>query len=336
MRRLLSVLSRLALSLLLIGCAVWGSGLLYFRLPDGAGGAGAIGFGLAGLAGLAGIWRGAPRLPLSFALLFAGLLGWWSGMHPSHQRDWMPELSRLPRMERQGDILTVTDLRHFRWRTDDDYDQHWETRRYDLRQLEGVDIFLSHWTGEAIAHLLVSFPFSDQGPLSFSVEIRREKGEDYSALAGFFRSFEMIYVVADERDVVGVRSHARKEDVRLYRIAASRAQARDLLLAYAEDVNELAETPRWYNTVTTNCTTMVIRLVRLLAPGWAFSVPLDPRVLLSGYLPDYLQSIGAIRGDIPLAELTRLGRIGDKARTLSLDDPDFSKKIREGVPSARP
>lgn len=336
MRRLFLVLLKLVLSLAVIGCALWGAGLLSFRLPGATGTIAAIGFGIAGFAGLFGIWSGAPRLPLSFAVLFVGLLGWWSGFQPSHQRNWIPELARLPSFERQGDTITVSNLRNFRWRTEQDYDQRWETRSYDLGKVAGADLFLSYWSGEAIAHLLVSFDFSDQPPLTFSIEVRREQGEEWSALAGFFRSYEMAYVAADERDIVGLRSHARKEDVRLFRLRAGPAQARDLLLAYVADVNALAATPRWYNTLTTNCTTVVFELVRQVAPGWTFSVPLDPRVLLSGYLPGYLQRIGAVRTDIPLDELVRRARIGDHARTISLDDPEFSAKIREGVPTGRP
>lgn len=336
MRRLFLFLLKLVLTLALLGAALWGAGFIYFRAPDNLGSVGAIGFGLAGLAGAVGIWTRDARLPLSFAVLFCGLLTWWGSFHPSHDRDWIPELARLPMIKQEGETLTVSNLRHFRWRTEQDYDQHWETRSYNLAALSGVDVFLSYWSGEAIAHLLVSFTFSDSVPLTFSIEVRREQGEEWSALAGFFRSYEMAYVAADERDVVGLRTHPRKEDTRLFRIAASPSQARDLLLAYTADINRLALKPRWYNTFTTNCTTVVFHLVRKVAPGWTFSAPLDPRVLLSGFLPGYLQQIGAVRQDIPLAELVRLGRISERARTLSLDDPDFSAKIREGVPAGRP
>ena len=232
--------------------------------------------------------------------------------------------------------LTVTNLRHFTWRTESDYDQRWETRSYDLSRIQGADLFLSYWSGEAIAHLLISFTFADSEPLTISIEIRREKGEEYSALAGFFRSYEMAYVAADERDLIGLRTHARKEDTRLFRLAASPAQARDVLLAYVADINRLAKEPRWYNTLTTNCTTVVYELVSSVAPQWTFSLPLDPRVLLSGYLPGYLRDIGAVRRDLPLTEFVQRGKIGEAARKLSLDDPDFSAKIREGVPAARP
>ena len=327
---------RILATLLILAAALWGGGLLVFRLPGAIGIVGAAGFSLAAFAGLWGVWTQDLRLVLSFAVVFLGLLGWWQGLKPSHQRDWIPELARLPEIAREGDILTVSNLRNFRWRTEEDYDPRWESRRYDLSKLTGADLFLSYWSGETIAHLLLSFSFSDSPPLTVSIEIRREKGEEYSALAGFFRSYEMAYVAADERDLIGLRTHARKEDTRLFRLAASPAQARDVLLAYVADINRLAKEPRWYNTLTTNCTTVVYELVSSVAPQWTFSLPLDPRVLLSGYLPGYLRDIGAVRRDLPLTELVQRGKIGEAARKLSLDDPDFSVKIREGVPAAAP
>jgi hypothetical protein len=333
---ILVIAFRVLATLVILGSTAWGAGLLLFRLSGTMASVAAIGFGIAGLAGAIGLWSGALRLPLSYAVIFLGLLGWWSGMAPSHQRDWIPELARLPEIARESETITVSNLRDFRWRSETDYDQRWETRSYDLNRIQGADLFLSYWSGEAIAHLLVSFPFADQPPLTFSIEVRREKGEEWSALAGFFRSYEMAYVAADERDLVGLRSHARKEDVRLFRLAATPAQARDMLLAYAADINTLAREPRWYNTLTTNCTTVVYHLVGSVAPGWKFSLPLDPRVLVSGYLPGYLQRIGAIRTDIPLDVLVKQAKISDRARMISLDDPDFSKKIREGVPTDQP
>ncbi|WP_162262467.1 DUF4105 domain-containing protein [Bosea sp. Root483D1] len=336
MNRLLLVLLQLLLTIVVLGATAWGAGLLIFRLSGTIGIAAAIGFGIAGIAGAIGLWSGAPRLPLSFAVLFVGLLGWWSSLLPSHDRDWIPELARLPQIAREGDRLTVANLRNFRWRTEADYDQRWETRSYDLTKIEGADLFLSYWSGEAIAHLLVSFTFKESPPLTFSIEVRREKGEEWSSLAGFFRVYEMAYVAADERDIVGLRTHARGEDVRMFRLRISPEQSREVLLAYVADVNRLAAQPRWYNTIFTNCTTVVYRLVGSVAPGWSFTLPLDPRVVLSGYLPGYLKDIGAVRQDLPLGELIRLGRISERARTISLDDPDFSRLIREGVPSAQP
>lgn len=335
MSRLFFVLLQILLTLVVLGTAAWGVGLLIFRLPGAIGIAGAVGFGIAGLAGAVGIWSGAPRLPLSFAVLFIGLIGWWASLQPSHSRDWIPELARLPQIARDGDRLTVTNVRDFRWRTETDYDQRWETRSYDLSRIEGVDLFLSYWSGEAIAHLLVSFTFADSSPLTFSIEVRRETGEEWSSLAGFFRVYEMAYVAADERDVVGLRTHARGEDVRMFRLRISPERAGEVLLAYVADVNRLAREPRWYNTITTNCTTVVYRLVGSLAPGWQFSLPLDPRVVLSGYLPGYLRDIGAVRQDLSLDQLVQQGKISTRARSVTLDSPEFSRVIREGVPTGR-
>jgi hypothetical protein len=335
MSRLFFVLLQILLTLVVLGTAAWGVGLLIFRLPGAIGIAATLGFGLAALAGAIGIWSGAPRLPLAFAVLFIGLLGWWAGLKPSHERNWIPELARLPQMSVAENRLTVTNLRHFTWRTESDYDQRWETRSYDLSRIQGADLFLSYWSGEAIAHLLLSFTFADSEPLTISIEIRREQGEEWSALAGFFRNYEMAYVVADERDLIGLRTQARGEDTRLFRLNATPQQARDLLLAYAADINRLAQQPRWYNTLTTNCTTVVYHLVGQVAPGWKFSLPLDPRVLLSGYLPGYLRDIGSVRQDMPLDELVKLSHIGERARSLKPDSPEFSRVIREGVPTGK-
>lgn len=181
-------------------------------------------------------------------------------------------------------------------------------------------------------HLIVSFVFTDGPPLAVSVEVRREKGEEWSSIAGFFKSTELAYVAADERDVIGLRTHVRGEDVRLYRLRATKTQARDVLMAYFADINSLAKTPRWYDTLTVNCTTLVFRLVRASGAGWGFAIPLDYRLLLTGRLPEYLQALGALRSDVPLPELARRSRISESARTISLDDPVFSAKIREKLP----
>ena len=149
MSRLLLVTAQLLATLIVLSATAWGSGLLLFRLTGTVATLAAIGFGLAGLAGAIGIWTGAARLPLSFAVLFLGLLGWWNGMAPSHDRDWIPELAKLPQITREGETITVGNLRDFRWRTEADYDQRWETRSYDLTRIEGADLFLSYWSGEA-------------------------------------------------------------------------------------------------------------------------------------------------------------------------------------------
>ena len=169
MGRLFFIVLKLLLTLILLGAATWGAGFLLFRLPGTIATIAAICFGIAALAGLLGIWTSDARLTLGFATVFVGLLGWWSSFQPSHDRDWIPELAKLPSIARQGDAITVSNLRHFHWRTEEDYDQVWETRRYNLAAVTGADAFLTYWSGEAIAHLMISFTFSDSVPLTISI-----------------------------------------------------------------------------------------------------------------------------------------------------------------------
>ena len=192
---------------------------------------------------------------------------------------------------------------------------------------QNVDLILSYWSGEAIAHLIVSFGFADGRRLDFSIETRKERGEEYSTIAGFFKQYELVIIAADERDIVRVRSNVRGEDVRIYRLRMPPEYARRLLQEYVDDVNELSRQPRWYNTATGNCTTLVFGMVHTLRPG----LPLDYRILLSGYLPNYAYDIGATDTSIPFEKLRALSRIHDKAREAD-GDPDYSRLIRVGIP----
>jgi hypothetical protein len=338
MRRLASFLGLALITLAGLLWALWGMGALIYRLPAGEGlrWAAGIAFALLILTALAGFWlsrwRGRWRAITLAILASASLMLWWGSILPRHDRDWIPELARLPAIAIEGDRMKVENLRNFRWRSETAFDEIWQTRDYDLARLEAVDIALSYWSGENIAHLIVSFVFADQPPLALSVEVRREKGEAWSAIAGFFKSTELAYVAADERDLIGLRTHHRGEDVRLFQLRATKAQTRDVLMAYVADINDLVKQPRWYDTLTVNCTTLVFTLARHAGAGWGFAIPLDWRLLATGHLPAYLQSLGALRADMPLAELVARSRVSERAKAISLDDPAFSAKIREGLP----
>ncbi|HME20353.1 MAG TPA: DUF4105 domain-containing protein [Acetobacteraceae bacterium] len=262
-----------------------------------------------------------------YAALFAVVLGWWTTIVPSNDRDWTPDVARSVTAAVDGDRLVVDNVRNFTWRSDTDFDQRWEQRTYNLSHVTNVDLILSYWVGEAIAHLIVSFGFDDGDRLAFSIETRKESGEAYSTIAGFFRQYELAIVAADERDVVRVRSNVRGEDVRIYRLRMPPAYAQALLREYLADANDLARQPRWYNTLTGNCTTLVFGMLRVIRPG----LTLDYRVLLSGYLPDYAYDLGATDTSIPFQKLRELSRIHDKAARADAA-PDFSARIRDGLP----
>jgi hypothetical protein len=265
-----------------------------------------------------------------YTALFAIVLAWWTTITPSNDRDWTPDVARSVTATIDGDRLVVSNVRNFTWRSDTDFDQRWEQRTYNLSHVANVDLILSYWAGEAIAHLIVSFGFDDGDRLAFSIETRKERDEAYSTIAGFFRQYELAIVAADERDVVRVRSNVRSEDVRIYRLRMPPAYAQALLREYVADADDLARHPRWYNTLTGNCTTLVFGMVRVIRPG----LMLDYRVLLSGYLPNYAYDLGATDTSMPFEKLRELSRIHDSAARADAD-PAFSKIIREGVPIPR-
>ncbi len=258
-----------------------------------------------------------------YLLAAAGLAAWWGTLAPSSDRVWADDVARMTHGSAVGNLATLQNVRNFDWRTETDYTARWETRRYDLDRLVSVDLFLSYWGSPAIAHTLVSFGFDDGEQVVFSVEIRKERNEAFSTIGGFFKQFEMSVVAADERDIVRVRTSARGEQVFLYNIDMPVPAMRELFLSYVETANDLVRKPRYYNTVTANCTTIVYRMMLAIVPG----LPADYRILLSGYLPDYLYKLGALDMRYSLEELKARAYIGERAARAG-DTPDFSRAIR--------
>ena len=248
----------------------------------------------------------------------------------SNERDWQTDVSVTPYATIKGDSITIHGVRNFAYRTETDFTPRWETRTYDLSKLDSVDLIAVYWAGKAIAHIMVSFGFAGKDYLAVSIETRKEKGESYSTLAGFFRQYELYYVVADERDVVGVRTTYRQpqEDVYIYRVKGPLKNARRVFLDYLKAMNELHERPSYYNTLTTNCTTSVLFHTRMNPE----SPPMSWKVLLSGYVPDYLYELGRLDTSHPFVELERLSRVNERAHAAGADAA-FSRRIREGLPN---
>jgi hypothetical protein len=258
---------------------------------------------------------------------FATILAWWFTLQPSNNRDWQPDLAVLPYADINGDEVTIHNIRNCDYRTETDFDvQHYD-RTFNLDQLRTMDLYLITWGSPHIAHTMVSFGFTNGDYVCCSIETRKEKGEDYSAVKGLFRQFELTYVIADERDLVRLRTNYRQgEEVCLYRLQGTHEQGRKAFLEYVRRINELHEHAEWYNAITENCTT-AIRTQRDVADR----APWDWRMLLNGYLDEMLYEHGLIATNLPFAEMKKLSNINVQAKAAD-KAANFSQQIREGRP----
>ena len=328
------IVARILLGIIDTGITVWGAGALYFSpllaenwRPLAAG----------GLRGASRCWLlsfcRAVAEPRWRAGGFGSLVVLFLRIPASNDRDWQPEVAKTPYATINGELITIHNVRNFDYRTETDFTPHWERRTYDLSKLDSADIIAVYWAGKAIAHVMVSFGFAGKDYLTVSIETRKEKGESYSTLAGFFRQYELYYVVADERDVIRVRTTYRQpqEDVYVYRTRTPLKNIRRIFLDYIKSINELRERPSYYNTLTTNCTTGILMHTRMNPE----SPPLSWKVLLSGYVPDYLYDLGRIDTSRPFAELEKLSHVNPRAHAAG-KDASFSQRIRDGLPRPSP
>ena len=277
---------------------------------------------------LIALWQGRAGAAVAiFFLAFLGLIFWWHRIAPSNDLPWADDVSRISSGTISGNLVTLRNVRNFEWRTDRDYTQRWETRVYDLTELNSVDMVISYWSGWAIAHMLVSFGFDDGEHVAFSVEVRRLKNSAYSEIGGFFKNYGLSIIAADERDVIRVRTNVRGEDDYLYRIRMPHSAMRSLFLEYVEQASQLVDQPRFYNTITVNCTTLVYHMMKAVV-GY---LPWSYRLLLTGYLPTYVYQVGGLDQRFTLEELRALGRITDRAKQ-SGNSESFSDDIRRGIP----
>ena len=325
---------RIVAGIVIAGMTLWCVGVLYFSplLPEGWRPYGACGY--AALTILAFLFlprRG--RTAIGALAVFAILVVLFLRIPASNDRDWQPEVAATPYAVINGDLVTIHNVRNFDYRTETDFTPRWESRTYDLRKLDSGDIIAVYWAGKAIAHVMVSFGFGGKDYVAVSIETRKEKGESYSTLAGFFRQYEIYYVVADERDVIGVRTNYRQpqEDVYVYRTRAPLRNIRRIFLDYIKSMNELRLRPAYYNTLTTNCTTSVLFHTRMNPEA----PPMSWKILLSGYVPDYLYELGKIDTTKPFTELEKLSHVNARAHAAG-KDPAFSQRIREGLPLPSP
>lgn len=332
--RVLRRIAGVALALMVALWVIWSAGALYFDLVSNwpAGLAPAI-FFAAVIVTLFLIRGSGWRKGSGVAVLCAGVLAWWLTIEPSNQRNWQPNVSRTAWAEIDGDRVTLHNIRDVVYRSELDYTPEWRTRTFNLSDLQGVDMVLTYWGSPWIAHPFLSFRFGHADPVAFSIETRMEEGEAYSTFGGFYRQFELIYVVAEERDVIRLRTDYRKgEDAYLFRIAIQPQRARAIFMDYLETINRMHRQPVFYNALTSNCTTGI----RMHAVATTDRPrPWNWRILLPGKVDELMYMQNGFQTSLPLTEYKKKSHINPVATGLGRVD-GYSTILRQRVPSYHP
>jgi hypothetical protein len=274
------------------------------------------------------IRRRGAYLAALIPLFLLGLM--WSFLTPSHDRRWAVDQSVLPFVEFDGDSAHVHGVRNFHWTSATEFTPGWEDRRYDLRQVATAWYvlvpFSRRWRGPA--HAFVTFGFDDGRYLAISIEARREVGETYGVIKGLLRRFELIYVLGEERDLIGRRAVYDGSDVYLYPIRASRDAIRTVFRGMLDRADRIHATPEFYHSITNNCTLNLVRHVNQLVPD---RIPWSWQTVLPGYSDEVIQRLGLIDSTGSMAEVRARFLINERARA-ALDAPDFSHRIRATPP----
>lgn len=267
---------------------------------------------------------------LIYILVFLLGLFWYFNLEAKQDREWNPEVAQVLSYQQNGDQITLHNVRNFNWHADGSYDERWESRKFDLTQITGVNIITSYWMGPQIAHTLVSFDFANGKPLTFSIEVRKQKNEEFSTYGGFFRKYELSLIAADEKDLIYTRSNVRHEQVYFFPINMPKTERRALFEEYLRKADELKNQPKWYNSLTSNCTTLVFDMGQAISKR---HLPTDYRLFASGYLPNYLYDLNALSHDLTIKQWYEVAYINPRVSGLNnISSIQYSTLIRKGIP----
>lgn len=251
----------------------------------------------------------------------------WTSVEPRGDREWIPEQARFAEAAVRDNRVQIHNVRDFTYKASRDFTPKYADRSYDLDKLVSVwyvlTPFSDRWRGPA--HSFVSFGFADSQFVAISVEARREPGETYDAVKGLFKRFELMYVVGDERDLIGQRAAYGTDRVYLYPIKAKPVKMREMFVAMLERANKLRGEPEFYNTISNNCTSNVVAHVNQVAPN---TVPSGIKTMLPGYTDEVAHGLGLIDTDLGIAGARERYLINARAKRF-ITDPTFSLRIRQ-------
>ena len=324
MKKLIKFILSLPLIMLGIGLQAWSFGVLYYCLPLDAFLRMVIATAyVLAVISLVIFSKKRARAFLISLLGYCVIVAWFGSIKPEEGGLFPPELA-MPHAKIEGDKLTMYNVRNCNYRTKDDFDVKYETRTYDLRDIQSVDMLVNYWGIESVAHTFLSYGFSDGRYLCVSVEIRPEVGQSYGELKGLFKQYQLIYIWADERDLIRLRTNYKGEDVYLYRTRFSHPEVKKLFLSMVESTNAIYKEPFFYNTATHSCTNTIGHHIN--ASG-IYKIPWYKRRLLTGTVDERAYDADAFITSMPFAEFRKDALIDDRARAAD-KNPDFSKKIR--------
>lgn len=338
LKTLLKGMGHLILCIVVALSSLWLCGALWFQQPLGKTGSivlivlwAMLALAVMGLYIANSYIRQSTSL-IIYSLCFIAALVWYFNIEPRNDRIWDAEVARILDFEKQGDLVTIHNVRNFDWLAKDKYIEHWETRQYDLSKLDQLDVITSYWMGPQIAHTLISFGFSDGKYITFSIEIRKERGEQFSTIGGFFRQYELSLIAADEKDIIYTRSNIRGEQVYVYPVNMPKEDMQKLFLSYLDKAEQLKHEPRWYNTLTSNCTTLVFDMIKAIIP----QLPMDYRLLASGYLPNYIYDLDALNQNYSFKDIQQKAHVNPRIKNFQQradhSSAAYSQLIRQGVP----
>ena len=326
----MSTIATVLMSFIVALAAAWGTFAFAFR-TGGARGMRTLcaalwaAFGLGCIVALCIGWTAAAIA--AYALAHGLLLVWWKHLHPSNDREWADDVSQAVGGNIEGNVVTLDKVRDFVWRTKTDYVQRCGAPQLRSRAAR----FARHDRVVLVAALhrahadLVRLRLGS--PRRFLGRDQTPEAPSFSEVGGYFKEFELVIIAAEERDIVRLRTNVRREQTYLFRLNFPPEVMRTLFLSYVTEANELKDTPRFYHTISSNCTTVLYAMLKRIVGRLPFSY----RVLLSGYMPEYFYSIGRLDIRYPLAELRALGYISERGR-MADQSPTFSADIRRGIP----
>jgi hypothetical protein len=317
--------------MMLVSAAVitlWTAGAIYYDVCHGGQWGRLLAAGWAiGVIALFATWQPIWQPFLALVGVTAVFLAWWFQQKPSHNREWDPSVAVLPRAVREGDAITIENIRNFEYRSLDDFTPRYETRTVHFSKLRGADILFFNWGSRWMTHPVLVFDFGTDGRIGMSIEVRYRKQQEYSILRSFYRQQELIFVVADERDVILRRTKCgTNQEALLYHFNADVEELRTAFLDYIDAINNLHDTPRWYHGICTNCTTTFYRL-----PNSRFRI--DWRVIANGRLDQALYEDGRLDRSLPFQELRKLAKLNAIANSAPADG--FGDHIRRDLERRR-